>query len=250
VNKEGNKMKIAVFSDIHGNIFALEAVLKDIEKNHPDLAVCLGDLVGYNPFPNEVVQKIHSLGIPTIMGNYDQGVGFDLDDCGCAYRSSEEKAKGHISLSWTKKTLTPENKAFLRNLLPRYEIKYSKHHLLFVHGSPRRINEYLFPDRPNSSFIHMMQKEEANVLICGHTHIPFVREVGTLKVINDGSVGLPKDGDWKACWVLIEIEEEVKANFQRSSYDRELLRAGYKRNPELPFFAAELMKEQENNPEK
>lgn len=243
-------MKIAVFSDIHGNIFALEAVLKDIERHRPEVTVCLGDLVGYNPFPNEVVQKIRSLAIPTIMGNYDQGVGFDLDDCGCAYRSSEEKARGHISLTWTRKVVNPENKAFLRNLLSRYEIKHSAYHLLFVHGSPRRINEYLFPDRPDSSFLHMMQNEEANVLVCGHTHIPFAREVGTLKVINDGSVGLPKDGNWKAYWALIEIEEGFKVSFQRSSYDRELLREGYRNNPELPFFAEELMKEQESEPEK
>mgnify|MGYP001395834673 FL=1 len=87
-------MKIAVLSDIHSNLPALKAVLRDIENLQPDKMICLGDLVGYAPFPNEVVSIIQSLNIPVIMGNYDQGVGNDLDDCGCAYRTDEERRLG------------------------------------------------------------------------------------------------------------------------------------------------------------
>ncbi|MGC8778565.1 MAG: metallophosphoesterase family protein [Candidatus Caldatribacteriaceae bacterium] len=234
-------MKIAVFSDIHGNVFALDAVLEDIDRERVDQVVCLGDLVGYNPFPNEVVGKIRSRSIPTIMGNYDQGVGFDLDDCGCAYRSDEERIRGHISLTWTRKVVTPENKAFLRNLLPRYELKVGAFHLLFVHGSPRRINEYLFPDRPDESFRHIMASEKANVLLCGHTHIPFSRSIDHFTVVNDGSIGLPKDGDWRASWVLLEVGADLAVEFRRTPYRREHLQEGYQKNPELPFFAEKLM---------
>lgn len=212
-------MRIAVFSDIHANLPALLSVLQDIAKVGVDMKVCLGDLVGYAPFPNEVIERIRELGIPTIMGNYDQGVGFDLEDCGCAYRTEEERTLGHVSLSWTRATVTPENKAFLRNLLPRFEFEIAPFRLLFVHGSPRRINEYLFPDRPDASFLNMMAQESANVLVCGHTHIPFFRKIEKLLVINDGSVGRPKDGDWRATWALVEVNDAVAVSFRRCEYD-------------------------------
>lgn len=223
-------MRIAVFSDIHANLPALQSVLKDIRRTGVDVMVCLGDLVGYAPFPNEVIETVRDLEIPTIMGNYDQGVGFDLEDCGCAYRTEKEKALGQESLHWTRNTVTPKNKDFLRNLLPRYELEVGAFRFLFVHGSPRRINEYLFPDRPDSSFLHMMAGESANVLVCGHTHIPFFREVNGLFIVNDGSVGRPKDGDWRATWALLEVEEKLRVSFCRCEYDLTLLKEAYPRS--------------------
>ncbi|WP_438313767.1 metallophosphoesterase family protein [Candidatus Caldatribacterium sp. SIUC1] len=223
-------MRIAVFSDVHANLPALQSVLEDIESTGVDVMVCLGDLVGYAPFPNEVVETVRDLGIPTIMGNYDQGVGFDLEDCGCAYRTEEEKALGQESLHWTRNTVTPKNKDFLRNLLPRYELEVGSFRFLFVHGSPRRINEYLFPDRPDSSFLHMMAGESANVLVCGHTHIPFFREVNGLFIANDGSVGRPKDGDWRAAWALLEVGEKLRVSFRRCEYDLTPLKEAYPRS--------------------
>src|SRR5262245_48079978 len=97
---ERHHMRIGIFSDIHGNLPALTAVLADIAQQQVDRVYCLGDLVGYAPFPNEVVARIHDAGIPTIMGNYDDGVGFDRDECGCAYREPEEQRRGDRSLMW------------------------------------------------------------------------------------------------------------------------------------------------------
>src|SRR5688572_26394633 len=113
---------IAIISDIHGNLPALEATLDDISKRPHDRTYCLGDLVGYGAFPNEVVDRIRTEGIPTIMGNYDDGVGFDRDDCGCAYRDDGEKARGQESLMWTRARTTDENKEFLRGFVP--EIRF------------------------------------------------------------------------------------------------------------------------------
>jgi predicted phosphodiesterase len=84
-------MRIAVFSNIHSNLPALEAVLKDIDRQGTDAVYCLGDLVGYAAFPNEVTDRIRREQISTIMGNYDDGVGFDRDECGCAYREADER---------------------------------------------------------------------------------------------------------------------------------------------------------------
>ncbi|MDD3715337.1 MAG: metallophosphoesterase family protein [Atribacterota bacterium] len=228
-------MKIAVLSDIHSNLPALKAVLRDIENLQPDKMICLGDLVGYAPFPNEVVSIIQSLNIPVIMGNYDQGVGNDLDDCGCAYRTDEERRLGVISIEWTKKMTTSENKRYLRNLLPRYQLTHGSYQLLFVHGSPRRINEYLFPDRPDENLVHTMMNESANVLICGHIHRPFSRKVQDVWFINDGSVGRPKDGDWRAGWVLLTILDNhaLQIELRRCEYDLEILKTSYA-NSKLP----------------
>lgn len=234
-------MRIAVFSDIHANLPALQSVLADIRNVGVDAMVCLGDLVGYAPFPNEVIEVIRDLGIPTVMGNYDQGVGFDLDDCGCAYRTEEERTLGHVSLRWTRENVTEEHKAFLRNLLPRFELPAGPFRLLFVHGSPRRINEYLFPDRPDSSFLHMMAQEPANVLVCGHTHIPFFRKVDGLFVVNDGSVGRPKDGDWRATWALLEVTETLEVTFRRCEYDLDALREGYRKSTLPEKFFQDLL---------
>ncbi|MCX6090025.1 MAG: metallophosphoesterase family protein [Candidatus Atribacteria bacterium] len=232
-------MKIAVFSDIHANRPALEAVLTDIEKSRVDQMVCLGDLVGYAPLPNETIARIRSLDVPVIMGNYDQGVGNNLDDCGCAYRTDEEKSLGQISLEWTKDNVTQENKTYLCSLLPRYELDTAEVKILFVHGSPRRINEYLFPDRPDVSFLHMMEKEKANVLVCGHTHLPFHRSIGSLTVVNDGSVGRPRDGDWRAGWILLTISDSIQVEFRRCKYQLNFLRERYEKT-QLPqtFFNA------------
>jgi hypothetical protein len=97
---------VAVFSDIHGNLPALEAVLADIRARGAADVICLGDLVGYGPFPNEVAQLVRELGIPTIMGNYDQGIGFSLGDCGCVYKTDEQRAEGAVSLAWTDRVTT------------------------------------------------------------------------------------------------------------------------------------------------
>lgn len=145
-------MRLAIFSDVHGNAPALEAVLADISGQSCDALYCLGDLVGYGPFPNEVTERIRREHIPTVMGNYDDGVGFDRDDCGYAYRDPDEKARGDQSLAWTRGQVTAEHKAFLRNLHHEIRFETEGRRVLLVHGSPRRINEYLFEDRPLSSF--------------------------------------------------------------------------------------------------
>ena len=135
--------RIAIFSDLHGNSAATEAVLTAIDAASPDATYCLGDLVGYGACPNETVERIAARGIPTIMGNYDDGVGFDRDDCGCAYKDPEEEARGQQSLLWTRQVTTDANKAYLRTLLPGVRFEAEGVRVRLVHGSPRRMNEYL-----------------------------------------------------------------------------------------------------------
>lgn len=233
-------MHIAVFSDIHGNLPALEAVLKDIDRQGTDAVYCLGDLVGYAAFPNEVTDRIRRERIPTIMGNYDDGVGFDRDECGCAYREADERLRGQQSLEWTKARVTLDNKAFLRTLVPEIRMDIDGKRLLLVHGSPRKMNEYLFEDRPISSFERLAASSNADVIVFGHTHKPYTKRIGDVWFVNVGSVGKPKDGDWRACYAILDVTADPPASFVRVPYDIETVTRAI-RSSELPHeFAADL----------
>jgi putative phosphoesterase len=213
--------RIAIFSDLHGNSAATEAVLAAIDAEAPDIVYCLGDLVGYGARPNETVALIRERGIPTIMGNYDDGVGFDRDDCGCAYKDPDEEARGQQSLFWTRAETTEENKAFLRTLLPEIRFEVEGKQFRLVHGSPRRMNEYLFEDRDARSLARIAQGADADVLVFGHTHKPWVREIEGVLFVNDGSVGKPKDGDPRAAWARLSVEgrKPVHVEIRRVPYD-------------------------------
>ena len=212
-------MRLAIVSDIHGNLSALEAVFADVAEQRPDRVYCLGDLVGYGASPNEVTDRIRNEGMPTIMGNYDDGVGFDRDECGCAYRDPAEKDRGDRSLAWTRAHVTPENKEFLRGLLKELRFTVDGKRVLLVHGSPRKINEYLFEDRPLTSFQRLAASSNADVIVFGHTHKPYRKDVDGVLFINVGSVGKPKDGDWRACYAMVELGEVPSVTFRRIPYD-------------------------------
>jgi hypothetical protein len=115
-------------------------------------ATSLGDLVGYAPWPNEVIARLRSERIPVVMGNYDDGTGFDRDDCGCAYVDPTEKALGDESFGWTKAHTSVDNKAWLRALAQEIRFEADGQRFLLVHGSPRRMNEYLYEDKADATF--------------------------------------------------------------------------------------------------
>ena len=229
-------MRIAVFGDLHGNSAATEAVRRAIDAEAPDAVYCLGDLVGYGARPNEVIELIRSRAIPTIMGNYDDGVGFDKDDCGCAYKDTGERDRGQQSLMWSRAVTTNENKAFLRELLP--EIRFEADGLRFrlVHGSPRRMNEYLFEDRDQRSLERIAHMADCDVLVFGHTHKPWVREIEGVLFVNAGSAGKPKDGDPRAAWALITTVpgSPAKVEIRRVDYDIPAMAAAIRAADGLP----------------
>ena len=211
-------MKIASFSDIHGNHPALITVLEDIEKQGVDLSVCAGDLVGYGPYPNEVIDDLRKHRVLTIQGNYDDGVGFDRDECGCAYRTSIEKETGYQSLEWTKREVTSRNKKYLQKLPNHILWDRGDSRTLLVHGSPRRINEYLYENRPVESIERMLNPLNVDTLIFGHTHLHYHRVISGVNMVNDGSVGRPNDGDTRGCYALIDTRKKFSVEFRRVIY--------------------------------
>lgn len=234
-------MKIALFSDVHANLPALEACFKSIEQQKADVVYCLGDLVGYNVWPNEVINEIRKRGIPVIAGNYDFGIGRASDDCGCAYKEEREKEMGKVSISYTNSIIGEEERNYLRTLPAHIHVEYKLNNdslfLLMVHGSPRKINEYLFEDRDEKSMMRIMETYFADVMFFGHTHKPYHRIMEYDKdgvpayrhAINIGSVGKPKDGDARGGYVMLTINEKsnkfdkesIEASFIRFEYDVE-----------------------------
>ncbi len=234
-------MKIALFSDIHSNLPALEAFFENLDEHQPDATYCLGDLVGYNIWPNEVIKEIKKRQIPTIAGNYDFGIGRSSDDCGCAYKTDDEKANGAVSISFTNENVKDEERKYLRTLPAHINIEFQLNeenlNLLLVHGSPRRINEYLFEDRAEKSLLRIMRDANADIMCFGHTHKPYHRvledeENATLTyrhAVNLGSVGKPKDGNPQGCYVILHIDgntsksikDSLKVEFVRFEYDVE-----------------------------
>lgn len=251
-------MKIALFSDIHANLPALQAFFKDVEERKPDAIYCLGDLVGYNIWPNEVINEIRKRGIPTIAGNYDFGIGRTSNDCGCAYKTDTEKANGSVSISFTNEIVKEDERRYLRTLPAHIKVEFQlnndKLNLLLVHGSPRKINEYLFEDREEKSMLRIMHDADADIMCFGHTHKPYHRvltEEGQhyRHAINIGSVGKPKDGDPRGGYVMLHINEDssisdkgtVQTEFIRFEYDVEKAAKAVEDSP-LPNAYAESLR--------
>ena len=233
-------MKIAILTDIHANLHALQAVWEDLERQRPESIYCLGDLVGYGAYPNEVVEFIRERDISTVMGNYDEGVGFDLHDCGCVYRDPVLAQLGDESLLWSRKHTTEDNKRYLQSLEMQIRINKRRPHLLLVHGSPRKMNEYLYEDRPRATFERLAKVADTNILLFGHTHLPYMKKVDGTLFVNTGSVGKPKDGNPQAGYVILEAKRRPKIDFRRVTYDVAAAAAAI-RQSSLPDHFADLL---------
>ena len=215
--------RAAVITDIHGNLPALQASLGAIEQIGVDAVYCGGDLVGYGPHPNEVCALIAEREIPTIYGNYDYAIARDLEDCGCAYVTQHDRELGQQSVAWTLAHTEPPAKDFMRGLPFDLRFAIGQVAIHLVHGSPRKVNEYLFEDKPATLYERLARAEEARVLVFGHTHQPWVHTYGGVRFVNCGSVGKPKDGDPRAAFAILELDAagEVQASIERVPYDAE-----------------------------
>ena len=207
-------MKIALFSDIHANLPAFESFLKDLDKRKPDMVYCLGDLIGYNVWPNEIIEEIRKRCIATIAGNHDlktEGDPYEL--------------------------VSAENRQYL-NTLPTqirldFQLNNKKLNIVLAHGSTKSINEYVLEDFEETYIKNMMIEANADILCIGHSHKPFYRKIETggisNLVVNIGSVGKPKDGNPFGCYAILSINEEstitnnedVHVDFIRFDYDIE-----------------------------
>ena len=244
-------MRYALLSDIHANFPALHAVLADIDgRSNIDAIYHLGDLTGYAPWPNEVVDLLRERRIPGIAGNYDSTVATDYKHCGCRADSPREEELSHLSYEWTRSHVAPETKEYLASLPFRVDIRPLGGHvsgptIILIHGNQTLNTVYVTDDRPDS-FLEKMARDigarGGDIVAFGHTHKPWQRVVGGIQFINTGSVGRPKDGDWRACYVLLSVEASgTRVEFVRVPYDVDEA-ADAIRVSDLPDEFAEVLK--------
>jgi len=243
-------MRYALISDIHANLPALQAVYTDIPRHDVGAVYHLGDLVGYAPWPNEVVEMIAARGTSGVAGNYDSTVGTDYRHCGCRYEDPRQEELSHVSYAWTRAHVSAATKEFLAGLPFRIDLLPAGGHragprVVLVHGSPTLNTLYWSENRSDEFCLTMAGHAGAragDVIAFGHTHVPWHREVGGIHFVNTGSVGRPKDGDWRAGYVLLEVGKGgIGVEFIRVEYDIETAMRGI-RESELPDDFAEYLR--------
>ena len=222
-------MRYALISDIHANLPALEAVLAEIgTRSDIDGTYHLGDLVGYAPWPNEVVSLLRERAIPGIAGNYDSTTATDYKHCGCRYEDARQEELSHLSYAWTRANISADTKRYLGSLPFRIDVRPLGGHvagprLILLHGNPVLNTVYWTEDRSDRFCLQMAESAGAkanDVVAFGHTHMPWHREVEGIHFVNTGSVGRPKDGDPRAGYAIVTMDgEPADAEFVRVEYD-------------------------------
>jgi predicted phosphodiesterase len=222
-------MRYLLLSDVHANRPALEAVLRDATTKEELTGIYhLGDLVGYAPWPNEVISMLQNAGIPGVAGNYDSTVATAYKHCGCRSENAYQEELAHLSFSWTLANTSESSKRYLRGLPFRIDIRPFGGHLAgptirLIHGNHVLNTVYVTEDRSDDFLKKMaegMGAKAGDVIAFGHTHKPWHRVVGGVHFVNTGSVGRPKDGDPRAGYVLLDVTESgVDVEFVRVEYD-------------------------------
>lgn len=231
-------MKIALFSNIHGNLPALEAVLCDIDKHKPDEIYCLGDLVNYAPWTNEIIDMLRERNVPVIKGNHDEGVG-NHSSFSFYYDSEEERKAGLKAIAFTNSKITAENREYLKTLPKSLRLDTGDHrsciHTLLTHGSPESIIDYIEEDHNAGELLEILDAYTIDIFITGQSHVPYHRFLFSERnkeqicrhVIGVGSVGKPKDSDMRAAWCSLELTEKssvydpdsIQVQIHRVRYD-------------------------------
>jgi len=226
-------LKIAVISDIHSNLEAFEAVISSLPEH--DELVCLGDIVGYGPQPNEVVERLQQLRPSSVlMGNHDYAVATG-DTEGFSPHAAE-------AVDWTRMKIRPENQNYLANLRPSTRLERNGKRLALFHGSPREpLTEYVFPGIPQVKARGMVEGGGVDIMLLGHTHMPMLYAFDSKIIGNPGSVGQPRDGDSRASFAILSVvEERISFEIKRVDYNvdrvsEKIIQAG------LPRFLADRL---------
>ena len=206
-------MRVAFLSDVHANLVALQAVLVELDRQGIERVFHAGDIVGYYPFPNETIQEFRRRGIVTILGNHDRAA-LNANAMGMNPMAS-------IAARWTARHLDPDSITYLRALRPSLDVRIGAVRSSIFHGSPRDDDEYIYEMEAEEGLLEMCG---SRLLVLGHTHVPYVVTTSRGTIINPGSVGQPRDGDPRSCFIIYDSTKGVFEH-QRITYDIKLVEA-------------------------
>lgn len=202
-------VRLAFFGGIYSNHLALEAAIEDARRRGAQALYCLGDLGAFGPNPDRVFPLLRDNGVACIQGNYDNSIGNDLADCQCGYTDPRDNHFARISFAYTFANTSRENRRWLRGLPSELRLQLGPYRLLLCHGSPRRMNEFLWESSTSNAFLgHLFASHQADVILATHTGIKWRRELpGDRHFINVGVLGRPEnDGRTNVWYALLSCE--------------------------------------------
>ncbi len=216
-------VRIAALSDVHGNLPALEAVRRDIDASRPDYVAICGDLAFNGPDPVgtlALVRELERAGAYVTVGNTDVAVADGDYTAAFPWFTEGAPDSYQVAADWARDQIGDDGVDYLRRLPWERRLRVADDLILFCHASPSSLTDGFPADLDPVVTIDRVSRTDAKVIVCGHTHVPEVREVGWRTIVNAGSAGYVFDGDPSATWALIEIEDgEVKAEIHRTTYD-------------------------------
>ncbi len=204
-------MRLLLISDIHGNFEALQSVLENVRY---DTVICTGDLVDYGPDPLAIIDWVRDNRVPTVRGNHDNAVAMHVD-CGCGYKY---KHLSEATREYTWSRITEKEEEFLMALPTSLDFTFEGLKAMAVHGSPASFFDYVYPDTPSEKVEQMLKDVSCDFLIAGHTHMPMMRKLSDLIILNPGSVGQPRDSDWRASCMIFDTATQ-RSEVIRLEYD-------------------------------
>jgi predicted phosphodiesterase len=228
--------RIAVFGGIYSNHLALAAALADVRRRGVDAIYCLGDLGAFGPYPDRVFPLLHEHNVQCIQGNYDNSIGNDLADCQCGYTDPRDNHFARISYQYTFANTSKSNRTWMRDLPPGRRLRVGNYNLLMCHGSPRKMNEFLWESTTPTHFLeHLADEYQADVILGTHTGIKWHRQLSNNRhFINVGVLGRPEnDGKTNVWYAMLDAESELRVDFIPIEYDHRRL-AEEMRSEKLP----------------
>jgi len=225
-------VRIAVLADVHGNLVALEAVLRDIAARGAEGILHLGDLVGYGPRPDEVVGRLCAEGVSGVVGDHDLALcDPDPEDRWRRDPAAPAPSLALQSCLWARARVRDETLSHLRSLPARIEIAEGDTAFLFTHASPASPFEALSDHTPEERLLAIFEATRAHVIVVGHTHTPGARALGGRVILNPGSAGMPWGCDPRASYLMLDTEnglvvEHIRVEFDVETAARESVTSG------------------------
>ncbi len=234
---EGPFNRIIVFGGVYNNHFALDALLEDAVRRGADAVYCLGDFGGFGPNPDKVRPLLDQGQIRSIQGNYEESLSTGREDCNCGYTDPRDNHYAEISYGYTARNCSADFKSWMGSLPPRRRVRLGGRELLLVHGSPRRINEFLFSSTSPDPFLEvLLDQERCDGILCTHSGLQWHRRLPSGRdVVNVGVIGRPaNDGNTRVWYALLDSgEKDFAVHLVPLSYDHQSL-AKEMRQEELP----------------